>query len=92
MPGFPALRVIESSKSVSPAEIRLKKNSYSPVAKDLNDEEVFTFRLFTSPRGRKIKRPSSGGKQFKAISSNFSSFEPKKKICQTELKIITYSE
>ena len=67
MPGFPALRVIESSKSSSAAEIRLKKKSYSPVAKDLNDEEAFTLRHFNSPRGRKIIRPSSGGKQFKAI-------------------------
>ena len=51
-----------SLKSSSAAEIRLKKNSYSPVAKDPNDEEAFTLRHFNSPRGRKIIRPSSGGK------------------------------
>lgn len=72
IPGFLALRVIESSNSVSPAEIRLKKKSYSPVAEDLNNEEVFALRQVDSPRaGRKIIRPIQEEKKFKAIGKQF---------------------
>ena len=45
MPGFLALRVIESSNSVSPAEIRLKKESYSATSFPQAREKALGTRL-----------------------------------------------